>query len=141
MRGRAVTCNLRLATSALKPLVSCSGRNWLFTHPITETVPKFPTSWNGLAHPEELGSTYQCSKDAGGLGLTLGDRHLGYRVAADAEQMVRQQLDTPVKIAGVLAGVPLAYSAREANQILRDLGVFVMSLNIPDKLGVLDRVG
>ena len=123
MRGKAVSCSLQLATSALKPLLACSGRGWLFVHPIGDTVPKFPTIWNGLVHPDELGPAFQRSKDAGGLGLTLGERHLGYRVSAETESSVRQQLDTPTKVAWVLSGVPLAYSSCEANQILSDLGI------------------
>ena len=123
LRGKTVGCNLRVATSALKPLLSCSGQSWIFVHPMGETIPSYPTVWTGQSHPTELEPFYQRARDAGALGLTIGERHIGYRVAQEAENSVRQQLDSPAKTAWLLAGVPLAYSVCEANQILGDLGV------------------
>ena len=70
-----------------------------------------------------LAALYKRSRDVGGVGLTYGDRHIGYRIPVEMEGSARQQLDAPNKVAWLLSGVPLSYSASEANQILADLGV------------------
>ena len=123
MRGKAVTCNLRVATAALQAILAISGRSWLFVHPMGELVKEYPTVWTGLVHPETLEATFLRSRDVGGVGLTLGERHLGYRVPRAMEEAARLQLDSPLRVAWLLSGVPLAYSSGEANQILADLAV------------------
>ena len=59
LRGKAIACNLRLASSALPHLLKCSGKHWLFVHPIGETVAEYPTVWTGQSHPDGPGCSLQ----------------------------------------------------------------------------------
>ena len=92
-------------------------------HPIGDTIASFPTVWTGLVHPASLEAIYKRSEDVGGLGLTYGDRHIGYRVPVAMESSARAQLDSPSRTAWLLSGIPLSFSSGEANQILEDMGI------------------
>ena len=123
LRGRAVTTNLRLARSALPQLLGCSGKGWLFVHPMGENVGQYPTIWASNPHPDDLEPLYKRARDLNCLGLTLGDRHIGFRTTSELEETARAQLEVPHRIPWVLSGIPMAYTASEANQVLGDMQI------------------
>ena len=95
MQGRLVTCSVRIANGALQPLLSVSGASWLFVHPVGPSNADYPTIWTGTSWPQELAPLYDRVKDIGGIGLSLGERHVGFRVKALHEQAARDALDAP----------------------------------------------
>ena len=65
----------------------------------------------------------QRASDLGACGLSVGERHVGYRCAKDQEQRIRDTLGVAAKSSWILAGVPVAFSSSDANAIVRDLGL------------------
>ena len=122
MQGKSILCNMRISNQALRPLLAQSGKHWLFIHPLGAANADYPTVWAGTAWPPDLSPTYQRAKDVGCLGLTLGERHVGFRTQADSEAQIRLALDAPSRQAWLLAGVPVSYNIDDAGRLLDELG-------------------
>ena len=88
MQGKSILCNMRISNQAIRPLLAQSGKHWLFIHPLGAANADYPTVWAGTAWPPDLSPTYQRAKDVGCLGLTLGERHVGFRTQADSEPQI-----------------------------------------------------
>ena len=122
-QGRIMSCCLRIATSALPHILPLSGKTWVFCHPLAAQCQSWPTVWSSEAWPNSLEPLYARARDAGAVSLSLGDRHVGFRCRKDAETAVRDALGQAPREAWILSGIPIAFSAQEANSVLSDMHV------------------
>ena len=123
LKGRTVSCCVRVAKSALKSVLMVSGQQWLFCHTLAQQTSEFPVVWTQEIWPESLKPTHQRATDINALGLVMGDRHLGYRCETSTESSVRTALGITPRSSWILAGIPVAFSMQEANAVLTDLGI------------------
>ena len=122
-QNKLMTCCVRVDQDAVASVLGVSGKNWLFTHPLAAQNAQWPTVWAGETWPETLAAHYARSQDLGACGLSLGDRHIGYRCEKAREVRIRGTLGVAAKSSWVLKGVPMAFSSGDANALLGDLGL------------------
>ena len=123
LKGRTVSCCVRVARAALKSVLSVSGQQWLFCHTLSQQTESYPVVWTQEGWPELLKPIHTRATDIQALGLALGDRHIGYRCEASMVATVRNALGITPRNSWIVAGIPVAFSVAEANDILSDLNI------------------
>ena len=122
-QNRIMCCCLRIASESLPQILAVSGKSWLFCHPLAQQCQQYPSIWASDVWPPKLDALYARAQDAGAISLVLGDRHIGFRTTRDQENSVSGALGATPREAWVINGIPISYSASEANSVLKDLGL------------------
>ena len=81
-------------------------------HTLAHLAPTYPTVWANESWPEKLEVLFARAGDLGALGLSVGERHIGYRCTQAQEPKVRSCLGVSQHTAWVMNGACRAFDGR-----------------------------
>ena len=106
LQGKLMACCVRVDADAVQSILQVSGKSWLLCHPLAHQNGDFPTVWAGDLWPDRLDVLYSRAQDLGALGLSVGDRHIGYRCTKLQEPTIRASLGCEPTLCVDLRGDP-----------------------------------